>query len=844
MPFGDVFKFAQVFQREVDTLNKRRPKNRRIELEEETRDTHGEKVMRPTAEADIIGLALSGGGIRSACFCLGALQALHEAGVLGKVDYLSTVSGGGYIGTSFTAAMHESKGEFPFESELGADETTSVQHIRDHSNYLFAGGARDILDAVAIYIRGLIVNAVLILPWLLLAAALTIYFHPDQGSLSATVFGSPAANPLKLQHFAITAYLTLIAVVVFIVWGMWPAFRSIIRGVGSAIVPTAEPGNNGTRPASTSRVNGSAPKPTRPIEVPRLSTKLLGTLVVVILISAFFELQAFLLYDRFQPAEKGILTGVTAWVQRAAVVLAPFAAVMAVVGRRLGEMLKSATESPGTGSWWLPLAAKAAIYLAAAFVPLLLWAIYLQLSYWGIEPFVIKVGPDEYHKTPEWLVYGAETLKSWLGLTRPPVANLYVAVAAPLLAAAFFLRPNSNSLHPLYRDRLSKAFLFRPKTPLKRGDGLFEAFLKLSNLSEQHHPYHLINAALNVQGSKTANRRGRNADFFIFSRNFCGSEATGYVKTAELEEVAPEFDLATAMAVSGAAASSNMGAASIKALTPTLAILNVRLGYWLRNPREVHKKEGWNKIVNFYFVAELLGRLNECYKSIYLTDGGHIENLGVYELLKRQCRVIIAVDAEADPEMAFGSFNTLVRYARIDLGLEIDLPWQQVATKTLAAGKAIDDDGDTAQLKGPHCAIGQISYPGGRKGVLVYIKSSLTGDENDYVFHYKKRYSAFPHETTLDQMFSEEQFEAYRALGYHAAYGLFDRRDDFAHLNPAEFPEVREQIDLLDQLFPRVTTGGPPGQYRRLAEWLPEAPVRSPRRVHVNLTRRRRQTAR
>jgi hypothetical protein len=52
------------------------------------------------------------------------------------------------------------------------------------------------------------------------------------------------------------------------------------------------------------------------------------------------------------------------------------------------------------------------------------------------------------------------------------------------------------------------------------------------------------------------------------------------------------------------------------------------------------------------------------------------------------------------------------------------------------------------------------------------------------VFHYKKRYSAFPQETTLDQLFSEEQFEAYRALGFHATHGFFDRRDLFAHRDP------------------------------------------------------------
>jgi hypothetical protein len=123
-------------------------------------------------------------------------------------------------------------------------------------------------------------------------------------------------------------------------------------------------------------------------------------------------------------------------------------------------------------------------------------------------------------------------------------------------------------------------------------------------------------------------------------------------------------------------------------------------------------------------------------------------------------------------------------------------------------GEEIDKTGDCPKLFGPHCAIGEIEYPGNRQGVLVYIKSSLTGDENDYVFHYKKRYPRFPHETTLDQMFSEEQFEAYRALGHHIAYGLFDRRDNFAYLDPNACPHVLEQLALLDQFFPRVTTGG------------------------------------
>jgi hypothetical protein len=342
-------------------------------------------------------------------------------------------------------------------------------------------------------------------------------------------------------------------------------------------------------------------------------------------------------------------------------------------------------------------------------------------------------------------------------------------IAAGFLVLTLILRPNANSLHPLYRDRLGKAFLFEPQRTLKP----------------------------------------------------VGSESTGYVATKEIERIAAGLDLATTMAVSGAAASSNMGAQSIKALTPTLAILNIRLGYWLRNPSWVARGGTRNIWANFYFLLELFGRLNERRKSVYLTDGGHIENLGIYELLKRRCGVIIAIDAEADPEMAFGSFNTLVRYARIDLGLEIDLPWQQITDVNRDISNAMDDHGDCPKLKGPHCAIGEISYPSGRKGILIYIKSSLTGDENDYVFHYRKRYSRFPHETTVDQMFSEEQFEAYRALGYHAAFGLFDRRDGFACLDPNECPQMRAQLALLDQLFPRASAAGLPRQHQRFGDRVP-----------------------
>lgn len=273
---------------------------------------------------------------------------------------------------------------------------------------------------------------------------------------------------------------------------------------------------------------------------------------------------------------------------------------------------------------------------------------------------------------------------------------------------------------------------------------------------------------------------------------FTGSEATGYVDTKQIESEMTGFTAGTAMAISGAAASANMGSATIKPLVPTLAILNIRLGYWVTNPAKVAgaiKKSvvGW-MLDQPYFMKELLGLLREDSEIVYLTDGGHLENLGVYELPRRRCKLIIAVDGEADPEMTFGSLIKLERYARIDFGILIDLPWAPLRDASREASAEVLKSGGLSfdkAMHGPHCALGTISYPrkAGEKdgsnstGILLYIKSSFTGDENDYVVDYKRRNPTFPHETTLDQLFSEEQFEVYRALGFHAVNSAFECTD-------------------------------------------------------------------
>jgi hypothetical protein len=140
-------------------------------------------AQSPTVENGLVGLALSGGGNRSSTFCLGVLQALNASGALRNVHYLSTVSGGGYIGTAMTVGMSLNGGKFPFD-KTGQDvgETPETRHLRHNSRYLLQDGARSLIPAAAIYMRGIVMNLIVVLPFLLAAAAVLVLLKPDTGA--------------------------------------------------------------------------------------------------------------------------------------------------------------------------------------------------------------------------------------------------------------------------------------------------------------------------------------------------------------------------------------------------------------------------------------------------------------------------------------------------------------------------------------------------------------------------------------------------------------------------------------------------------------------------------------
>jgi len=719
--------------------------------------------MRPLpVPCTATGLALSGGGIRSAAVCLGALQAIHRGGRLASVDYLSTVSGGGYIGACLSAAMSDRGGRaFPF----GADvfDSPAVAHLRNFSNYLMPrnrSGGRNWAEAIAIVLRGLLANAVIVLAVLLFCVVLTAAIYPRAGLDDISMTLRLLAAPLKWTDVPLPMALPA---------GRFMATFLLAGGLAGILLVWAVL-------RTTNRFDTVAGDTFGwPLRFARY-------LLLATLMAAFLDLQPIAIeaVSNFGAwLAKG--TGVREAVTAAWGVLTAFAGAVAAFASAIGRFLEKSNRASGFSTMLLRGLAKAALLVAALVLPLALWGLYLWLAGRALDPATAKL--------TGWAVPHIWPLGGEAALVRA-----YYLAALAALGITALLSPNAYSLHRFYRDRLSAAFVFKPPPP---GSAEPESLddLKLSELRDGDGPYHIVNAAMNVQGSTEANQRGRNADFFMMSSEFIGSDLTLYAPTRPtiagtetMEQIDKRLNLATATAISGAAVSANMGSNTVRLLSPTLALLNIRLGYWLRNPRAAARvAPAVSPLVNLarrilgpvYLLAEMLNFLDERSAEVYLTDGGHIENLGLYELLKRGCRAVIVIDAEADPTLSFASLLKVERYARIDLGIRITLPWEQI---TDAARKTAADvaAGKRPCRFGPHCAVGKIIYEDETEGTLVYFKASVTGDERDYILDYKARNPDFPHETTGDQFFSEEQFEMYRALGFHLVYGFFEDKDDFA----------------------------------------------------------------
>jgi hypothetical protein len=312
-------------------------------------------------------------------------------------------------------------------------------------------------------------------------------------------------------------------------------------------------------------------------------------------------------------------------------------------------------------------------------------------------------------------------------------------------------------------------------------------------------PYLLVNTALNLVHGDELAWQERKAEAFLLSPEYCGSVGTDY---QPLPGFADNLSLGKAVTISGAAASPNMGYHSSPAVTALLTLFNVRLGAWVGNPARRYWTREEPHMSVFLLFKELFGRTNRTSDYVYLSDGGHFENLGVYELVRRHCRFIVAIDGDQDGDYTFGDLGGLVRKCSSDLGVPIEI--------------------DVTPIKpGPdgyskwHCAVGKVRYdcldPQAVPGVLVYLKTSLTGDEPSDVVNYAVENPPFPHQSTADQFFTESQFESYRRLGYHVGHAVFDEST----------PGTAAREEMTDRVHRKIARGLFGNLQRR---WFPPPP--------------------
>jgi hypothetical protein len=637
------------------------------------------------AGTDAVGLALSGGGIRSATFCLGVVQVLVARGLMKDFDYLSTVSGGGYTGSFITSRIGRGLSFESIGNPFGPD-TASVRHVRQNAKYLSAVDLKQRWLMVVGTLAGLLLNWTA--PLCVLAA---LAWLADLAAVRVSV-----DTWLSLALFAAVAT----AILILAYGGLLRFGVGIVRGTGLMASSAA---------------------------------------VTVFALAIFGIEQGYLLFARLLNVHWSV-SSVTA----AAVVAGP------AIIRYVPTFQKPAIKKN---------LFKVALFAAGIVVPLIALTCFYLLRTLGSLPQDSSVGvfnPLHYSDG------------SFL---------LLIVTAVSAAYSILILNVNLTGPHKLYRDRLASTFVN------SAGD---DPDLPLSSVNAmQGAPYHLINATINLPSSTSPVLRDRKGDFFLFSKCWSGAPAVGYAATKEWKMNGAEVDLATAMAISGAAASPHMGLGTKPTLSALMTMLNIRLGFWIGHPKKATVgPPGFMRLLR-----EMTGSgMSEGSAWFNLSDGGHIENMGVYELLRRRCKFIVCVDGEADPESTFEGQMTLVRHAQIDFGIRIEPRLDEIRPDP------------KSRFSRTHSQLFRILYPAtgdGRAkavGLMLYLKLSLTGDEAELLKRYRFIHPDFPHQSTLDQFYDEEQFEAYRQLGVHVAEGTFSPALMTRNLLPSNVSEWFKQL--------------------------------------------------
>jgi hypothetical protein len=627
-------------------------------------------------DAPLVGLGLSGGGIRSAAFNMGVLQSLSRAGLLARVDYLSTVSGGGYIGSCLTwlrahvpLAQSQRLGNVPLSDGTG----TVLDWVRAHGRYLIDGKGLSGWTLGASILSGTLLNLFVLLPLFL---AIIGFAARDWFAFSwPNELHLPGAGPVRGHDGFMILVLTG--------FGFLGAYLlSTIVFALSTVLP-----------------------PLRRLSAGQLVRKRLGQLLAA---------AAACIGLGMLPVLAGIEQTVFSWIREGAAEEATrhFTWIAPLVTGAL-SVRQANKKGPNAGTF------------ATLGLVLVLVGLFTGLYY------IVQFTDFEY---------------SWLH-------KLWIVSSVVL---AFLCDINSVSMHSYYRSQLSEAFM--PK--VGAGEATREPVdFRLTDVRpDSGAPLQIINTTLNTTSSTNARLRARNGENLVLSPVYCGSTATGWRRAANY--IHGNLTLSTAFSVSGAAVDPDTYATKSRPVSFLMALLNVRLGVWIANPRFEPRAFRWPAWY-LLMLREMLGvGLSEKEERVHLSDGGHFENLGLYELLRRRCRYIIIGDAGADPDVTFSDLGQAVQRARADFGVEVELSADALVT------------GDTAPFRKRAHLIGKIAYADGTQGEILYLKALMRDELSVDIYGYSRTNPEFPNTPTGNQFYEELQFDSYRELGRQLMAGI------------------------------------------------------------------------
>ena len=722
------------------------------------------------AEGGKVGIACSGGGIRSASFNLGALQALQEKGVLKKSRYLAAVSGGSYIAAAFCMVR---KTWTPGEPKPHGSDDSDPNVVNDDHPPFFQGSPEE--------------------QYLLNRSS---YLAPDGEGKAA--FALRLLLGLAFNLLVIALFIAIVSILLGLLYGV----------LYSNLDHTVDQCKSAGKPCDF-----SIWPPPRAVWIPIAGTAALGLLVGAAAMLAF----------RWNG---GLRDFATTWSLRL-VVLAGAAAVLLIViplllewFRNIGNVKISPVEGsggaveapatevvPATGAQEATTESPGLLtaLIGAGSITSVLGALFLQLRADWLEARKLA---KKAEGTLKWYT----SLNQGL---RRGIAYLIAALVGPALALALALVVMSTtlnvqdpkwvwiyfgamatlfgifyvtadlttwSLHPFYRRRLASTFALkrvarRPEEtpPIAAGEAgiaVERDYDRLVTLSETAvldrdeegnclWPTLLVCAAANVSDD-AATPAGRAVSSFTFSPSSIGGPLVGAVPTAKLERSCDShrrasFTLPAAVAISGAALSPSMGKMTRRPLRLLMGIANVRLGVWVPNPRRLDTFDKRNRVYPrprpYYLLRELLGLNQLNLPFLYVTDGGHYENLGAMELLRRGCTEIYCFDASNDD---FDALGDMISLARSELNVEIEID-----------PKELRPDKETGLCE-KDCVEGKIRYPGNVVGRIYYARPAVTAEAPADVTVYQRQDPRFPRDPTGDQLYTGQRFEAYRALGLQA----------------------------------------------------------------------------